>query len=136
MVFKTKINMKILTDFAYKKALEKNEEGLRKYYIEKITSLEKQLEESKNLKDILKIIEERRPNLIGNEFITTSGGGTWTNNLSLTDNVLVYVNDILGGKVIKQEGIKCIIVEKDGTVKNGLTKQKPTKGQIYKLVIK
>lgn len=45
-----------------------------------------------------------------------------------------YTDDILGGKVIKQEGTKCLIISKDGDVKTGLTKSKPDKGYKYKLV--
>jgi hypothetical protein len=47
---------------------------------------------------------------------------------------LQYVDDILGGKVIKQDGTKCLVISKDGEVKTGLTKQKPDKNYNYKLV--
>jgi hypothetical protein len=55
-------------------------------------------------------------------------------NITLPDTVLQYVDDILGGKVIKQEGTKCLVIDKDGNVKTGLTKQKADKGFSYKLV--
>lgn len=51
------------------------------------------------------------------------------------DNVAQYVDDIvLGGKVIKQEGTKAIVIGLDGTVKEGLTKKKPRDGYTYVLV--
>lgn len=54
--------------------------------------------------------------------------------LRLPDNVLVYTEDLLGGKVIKQEGNKAIVIDKEGNVKTGLAKQKRDKGYAYKLV--
>ena len=47
--------------------------------------------------------------------------------------MLQYTEDILGGKVIKQEGTKCIVIDKNGDVEIGLTKQKADKGYNYKL---
>lgn len=52
----------------------------------------------------------------------------------LPENVLVYVDDMLGGKVIKQEATKCIYIDKNGNIKTGLTKQKSDKGFSYKLI--
>lgn len=57
----------------------------------------------------------------------------WTG-YSLPDNVAQYVDDYFGGKVIKQEATKVVILEKDGERKEAFTKQKPDKGFSYKLV--
>jgi hypothetical protein len=66
-----------------------------------------------------------------NAFVSFS---TISSHYSLPDNVLQYIDDILGGKVIKQEGNKCLVIDKKGNVKTGLTKEKVDKGYEYKLV--
>ena len=100
-------------------------------YFTKITKLEKELGEAKDLKTIL------------NKFssITINGmdwgisGGSWSAvPMTIPDTVLQYTDDILGGKVIKQEGVKCLVIDSKGDVKTGLTKQKADKGYSYKLV--
>lgn len=97
--------------------------------IEKNLKLEKELSQAKDLKDIL----NKFSGLLTGEgitFNTVSGG--WS--LNLPDHVLQYTEDILGGKVIKQEGTKALVIDKNGNVKTGLTKQKPDKGYSYKLI--
>ena len=86
-----------------------------------------ELREARNLSDILNKLADKRTDL---EFLisTTNGGFTFS------EDVAVYVDDILGGKVIKQEGTKCILVSEDGSVTEGLTKESPDKGYVYKLV--
>lgn len=101
---------------------------------EKIVKLEKELEQSRDLKTIIQKLAGYTDTLT-NISTLTSSGGTWVS-AHLPDNVLVYVDDILGGKVIKQEGVKCLVIGKDGTVKTGLTKQEYDKGFTYKLVRK
>jgi hypothetical protein len=98
-----------------------------------VVTLKKELAEAKDLKAIL---EKLYPL---NEFVSNCKSVLGSSvrggyELSLPDNVLVYVDDILGGKVIKQEGTKALIISKNGEVKTGLTKQKPDKGYSYKLV--
>jgi hypothetical protein len=53
----------------------------------------------------------------------------------MPDDVVRIVDDVLGGKVMKHEATtKCLIVDKQGNVKTGMTKQKADKGYSYKLV--
>lgn len=117
------------------KKKHKKEIALKDQYIkgqsEQITLLKKELEEAKNLKVIL----EKMSGMTINGTGWAISGGNWaTPTLELPDNVLQYTEDILGGKVIKQEGTKCLVIDKEGNVKTGLTKQKADKGYNYKLV--
>jgi hypothetical protein len=71
----------------------------------------------------------------GLSFLTSSGGGVyWDNNTLLGDHVAVYVDDYFGGKVIKQEATKVVIIDKNGKTTEAFSKQKPDKGYSYKLV--
>ena len=103
---------------------------LKEEYEEKHKSLTAQLKEAKDLKTIL----DRLSSLTINGTGFTMSGGNWNTELVLPDTVLQYVDDILGGKVIKQEGTKCLVIGKDGTVETGLTKEKADKGYTYKLL--
>lgn len=94
----------------------------------KIKELEQELKEARDLKDIL----NKFSNITFNGISISTSGGDWK--LELPDTVLQYIDDILGGKVIKQEGNKCIVIDKEGNVKTGLTKQKIDKGYSYKLI--
>src|SRR5574343_7023 len=96
------------------------------------SKLEKELEEAKNLKEILEKMSSMTIN--GQGFAVSGGAWSIASEFNLPDDVLRYVDDILGGKVIKQEGTKCLVIDKDGNVKTGLTKQKSEKGYSYKLV--
>ena len=46
----------------------------------------------------------------------------------------IYVDDYLGGKVIKQEATKLIKISNDGTIIEGYTKKDPDKGYRHKIV--
>ena len=46
----------------------------------------------------------------------------------------IYVDDYYGGKVIKQEATKLIIIRNDGTIIEGYTKKEPDKGHSHKIV--
>jgi len=102
---------------------------LNEEYAEKHKKLTEELKEARDLKAILEKLT--CTTVFGFKGCITSSGG-W--GYDLPDNILVEVEDILGGKVIKQEGTKCLIVSKEGNVKTGLTKQKPDKGHTYKLI--
>jgi hypothetical protein len=102
---------------------------------ERHKKLTEELKEARDLKAILEKITDKFITS-GSGLIMSNIGGGLNYELSIDENVLVYTDDILGGKVIKQEGIKCLIIEKDGSVKTGLTKQKPDKGFTYKLIRK
>jgi len=102
---------------------------MRERWEQRIEELKEELRQAKDLKLIL---EKLYPlwNIEGSAMSFKNGG--WSINLS--DDVLQYTEDILGGKVIKQEGVKCLIISKDGSVKTGLTKSKTDKGYSYKLI--
>lgn len=89
----------------------------------------KELEQAKNLQLILEKLYPLH-SFIAKNYVDDGYS------LNLPDDVLRYTEDILGGKVIKQEGNKCLIIEKDGSVKTGLTKQKVDNGYNYKLIRK
>jgi len=99
-------------------------------YLQKILKLEQELKEAR---DLHKILDKFSSLTIGGTGFSVSGGN-WSNELVLPDTVAQYTEDILGGKVIKQEGVKCIVIDKDGVVKTGLTKKQADKGYGYKLV--
>ena len=100
------------------------------FYLTQIDDLKKELAEAKNLQSILNKLSGFTLN--GLAYCDT--GGDWRVKMDLPDTVLQYTDDILGGQVIKQEGTKCLIVDKNGKVKEGLTKQKADKGYSYKLI--
>jgi len=118
--------MKILKTKTYNELLNKIEhlEKTRDDYCARLVKAE-------DLKEILKKVSS--PDISVGDFLFATGSGH-NIHLELGDDVLVYVEDILGGKVIKQEGTKCLVVDNEGNVKTGLTKQKPDKGFTYKLV--
>jgi len=97
-------------------------------YYAKIVKLEKELQEAKDLKFII----NKFSSLLDIGFNTVNAD--WR--INLPDSVLQYTDDILGGKVVKQEGNRCIVIDEKGEVKTGLTKQKIDKGYSYKLVRK
>jgi len=98
------------------------------------TKHEKELQEARDLtrviQDLTQLSMQSKTTLDGFKFVASGG------ELRLPDNAPVYVDDLLGGKVIKQEGTKCIVIEKDGSVKTGLTKAGADKGFNYKLIQK
>lgn len=51
--------------------------------------------------------------------------------LVMPDNIPVYVDDHFGGRVIRQEGTLVIEIERDGTLKTGLTKRPADPGFTY-----
>ena len=97
----------------------------------RILKLEEELKEAKDLKLILEKLYSLHQVISNGSILSFTNGGC---SFNLPDTVMQYTEDILGGKVIKQEGVKCLIIEKDGTVKTGLTKQKVDKGYSYKLI--
>lgn len=91
-----------------------------------------ELREARDLKTILQKMTGMSIN--GDTFATV--GGMWSITNRLPDDVAQYIDDYFGGKVIKQEATKVIVIEKSGEVKTGLTKQPADKGFSYKLVRK
>ena len=117
--------MKILKTKTYKELINKIEhlEKTRDDYYARIVKAE-------DLKSVL----EKFSSLTINGMGWTVSGGSWSTAVELPADVLRYVDDILGGKVIKQEGIKCLVIDKNGDVKTGLTKQAADTKYSYKLV--
>lgn len=106
-------------------------EDLKKHY-------EKELQQARDLTSIIKnqvTLGDKILTLTNSSFLRLDSTGS-RYELNFPDNVLVYVDDLLGGKVIKQEGTKCIVIEQDGSVKTGLTKSDADKGFNYKLLRK
>ncbi len=103
--------------------------------IRKEEKIEQLKEELKQARDLKLILDKLYP-LYGITSNLFTANGSFDCSINLTDDVLRYVDDILGGKVIKQEGNKCLIIDEEGTVKTGLTKQKTDKGFKYKLIRK
>lgn len=105
-------------------------EEVAQLYQKKIDSLTRELEYAQNLKSI---VEKLYPlHRIDGSTIRLNVSGS--SELILPDKVPVYVEDYLGGKVIKQEATKVIHITKEGEVKTGLTKQSADKGYSYKLI--
>ena len=92
-----------------------------------IQNLKKELDEAKSLKLIL----EKLYPLYSTTFTANMTGGL---DLNLPADVPRYVPDLFGGKVIKQEATKAILIGKEGEVQQGLTKSEPDKGYTYKLI--
>lgn len=93
--------------------------------------LREKLEKAENLKEILHKLQEST-----SKFDTVLGGYMSVADFEtgLSDAIPRYVEDMLGGKVIKQEGTKVIQISSNGEVKTGLTKQPPDEGYTYKLI--
>ncbi len=100
-------------------------------------NLRKELKQAKDLSALLEKLTDKTSSIV-----YTNGGGWGTIVADATkaiyedENIPRYAEDILGGKVIKQEGTKCIVINENGEVKTGLTKQKADKDYTYKLVRK
>lgn len=105
-----------------------------------VTELKQRIAQAEDLHKLLeKIIDKTgipmpEGGFHGGAFLTTLGGSVAWEKMSLPDNIAQYVDDYFGGKVIKQEATKVVILEKDGERKEAFTKQKPDKGFSYKLV--
>ena len=96
--------------------------------------IENLTEELEYARDIKNILERIIPSEGSEDLFVTRRYVDSMFDLKINENMLQYTEDILGGKVIKQEANKCIVIAKDGTVKTGLTKAKVDKGYSYKLV--
>lgn len=134
--------MKLISNKEYFK-LKKDNEELKTLHtsavqrslelFKQVKELELKLEQAEKNTDLKEILH-RLSSIKINNLSFSDTCGTWETNLTLSNDVLVYVDDILGGKVIKQEGVACVVVSKDGNTRIGLTKQKPDKGFNYKLI--
>lgn len=124
-----------------RKSLHKAEISRKNCTIERLerenNRLKEELKESKDLKKILEAVGKITDDYSG--VLALSGSGSLSTAYedienSLSDAIPRYVDDIFGGKVIKQEATKAIVISKDGEIKTGLTKQKAEKGYSYVLV--
>lgn len=90
-----------------------------------------ELREAKNLKDVLDKLTGR----IGSEIVCGTGLSYSTSaGLRMDDTVAQYVADYFGGKVIKQEATKLLIIDGNGTTHNYYTRKPADKGYSYKLI--
>jgi len=121
------VNKMEVTVVKYHSKIEELEISLHES-MKREAELKEDLKNAKDLKEILGKVGS----LFGSEFLMANGSAGYA--LNLPDTVLQYTEDILGGKVIKQEGNKCLIIDKEGKVKTGLTKEKVDKGYSYKLI--
>jgi len=115
--------------FITKKKHTKILKEMTELYAERHSKLTQELKEARDLKTILEKMSG----------ITFNGQNVFYDlsssmNISFSDEVAQYVDDLFGGKVIKQEANKAIIITKEGEVKTGLTKEKVDKGYKYKLI--
>lgn len=97
-----------------------------------IKELLKQLEEARNLKEIL--LKLSGISINGKGFDLT--GGCWDTEMKFSDDIAQYVDDYFGGKVIKQEATKVIVITGEGKTETGFTRQNPDTGYKTKLVRK
>lgn len=111
----------------------------KQYYKNKVAELELELKSANQTiehlrasSDVKQILEKLvKDNDITMSFVSSA----WANGeMVFPDDVPRYVEDLFGGKVIKQEANKAIRITKDGTVTTGLTASSPDKGYSYKLV--
>lgn len=104
-------------------------------YKKRILALEDALKEAKDFKDLfnkvaIKFNDCIMVNDVNNCFVSIENGFE----LKLPENVPVYVEDMLGGKVIRQESIPVTKLDKKGKATYGYTKAEPTKGREYLLI--
>jgi len=135
---------RLLDDCEYNSLWRKHYEGL--YY----DLLKRQREEredaalnnniGKLLAEIVKRTGIPQPESNDLYFSIKSGDIGWFNfangGLSLPDNVAEYVDDYYGGKVIKQEATKVVILDENGNATYSQTKRKPKKGKKFIVVYK
>jgi len=81
-------------------------------------------EENRELKNMIEVFTQFSNNCFDQEYPCEFIGA----------DVAVFVEDLAGGKVIKQEANKCIKISKDGDIEEGHTKKKCDKGFSYKLI--
>lgn len=98
-------------------------------HLDIVAKLDEELRQARDLKSIINKLFDNTNNITANVRSCCIGGV-----LNLPDTVLQYTDDILGGKVIKQEGTKCLVIDVNGNVKTGLTKQKRDTKYTYKLI--
>ena len=102
--------------------------------------------ENINRKEKFEEICEKLTDIVGKidvrayENIVSSGQGFATTvdldvMAKLDDSVAQYVDDYFGGKVIKQEATKLIVIDEKGKATYHHTKKRPNKGKVYKLHI-
>lgn len=101
---------------------------------EELKEAENELKEAKDLKNILEILGK---NSVAGNYIFSANFATGVDNMvELSDSVAVYVDDYFGGKVIKQEATKLVVLDESGNATYYMTKQKPDKNFQYKLLRK
>lgn len=97
--------------------------------VERIKELTQELQQAKDLKEVLSSMAKEVTNCVrivdgcsmnaGINFTAEIIGGS--NGNFKMDQVAFYVDDFYGGKVLKQESIRVVSLDKDGNVKYGYT---------------
>lgn len=100
-------------------------------YEDNIKDLREALWRKEKFEEILGKLTDKA-NVFGDASMTWVSGGDVM--ACLDDSVPRYVEDVLGGKVIKQEATPVTILDENGKATYGYTKQKADKGRTYKLV--
>ena len=101
----------------------------------KIAELQKELQEAKNLKEILEKLTHS--NLLTKNTLIGHDSAVFLDFDSSVKTILDtrFVKDAVTGKtIIKDNGIKTITISKEGEITEGLTEEKPDKGYKYKLI--
>lgn len=102
-------------------------------YREHIKNLTETLNRKEKFEEILEKLTDK--SIAGWGKLDTCVSGT--NVMScLDDSIPQYVEDVHGGRVIKQEATPVTILDKKGKATYGMTKQPPHKGRAYQLIQK
>lgn len=112
-----------ITKYRHNKIVEEYKEALA-ISRENLNRKEKFEEILEKLTD--KVVDGDLISTANTDWITSSG------ELSLPDNVPVYVDDYYGGKVIKQEATPLTVLDKNGKATYHYTAKPPTKGYNYR----
>lgn len=99
-----------------------------KKYQDKIKELESKIELKSLLEKMIEKISIITDKYDSIRFVDCNG------ELTLPDNVLQYVDDYFGGKVIKQEATKLVVLDVNGNATYHKTKKPVDKNRKYKLL--
>ncbi len=99
-------------------------------YENHIEDLREALNRKESFEKIMDKLVDKTNYLVGMSDTLVSGADIMA---SLDDSVPRYVEDVNGGRVIKQEATPVTILDENGKATYGLTKEAPDKGKRYQL---
>lgn len=112
-----------------------------KRHSEVVRELKEQLLQARDLKVAIEMIASKTgiptpdKDKKGNLTVNRDFSFAWVDaTMNFPDTVAQYVPDHFGGKVIKQEATKVVILTAEGNISYGHTKRKADKGYSYLLV--